>query len=220
MVQIIATALDVPLRERNALLIAAGFAPLYQETGLELPALRQARKALDLILQRQEPYPAVVMDRHWNIVGSNRAAPRFFSRFIDLAAVNGPVNVIRLMFDPAGLRPFVANWPAVAEALMQRIHREALGGTADEQTRRLLAEVLAYPGVRQRWQQPDLLGEPPAPYLAIQFRKGGLAMNFFSTVTTLGTPQDITLQELRIECFFPADEDTEHRAQLLQSEST
>jgi hypothetical protein len=112
------------------------------------------------------------------------------------------------MFDPAGLRPFVANWEAVAEALVQRIHREALGGVPDLTTVALLEEVLGYPGVPARWGAPDLLGPFPKPYLPVQFRKGDLVRDFFSTVTTLGTPLDVTLQEIRIECFFPADEQT------------
>jgi hypothetical protein len=159
-----------------------------------------------LILQHHEPLPAVVMDRHWNMLTSNPAAERFFGQLITLPSGGPPANIIRLMFDPAGLRPYVANWESVAEALVQRIHREALGGAPDAGTADLLEEVLAYPGVPRRWRSPDLLAPFPRPYLAVQFRKGGLARDFFSTVTTLGTPLDVTLQEIRIECFFPADE--------------
>jgi transcriptional regulator with XRE-family HTH domain len=211
MVLILAQALDVPLRERNDLLLAAGFAPMYLETDLSDPAMTQARQALDSILRQQEPFPAVVMDRHWNILLTNGAASRFFGMLIDLDAENGPVNILRMMFDPAKLRPFVANWEAVAEALIQRVHREAVGGAPDDQTTRLLQELLAYPGVPRRWTVPDLM-TAPAPVLPIEFRKGDLAMRFFSTVTTLGTPRDITLQEIRIECFFPADRQTEERS--------
>jgi len=203
-----AGVLDVPLRERNALLVAAGFAPIYRETGLEAPQMEHARKAVGLILQHQEPYPAVVMDRYWNMLMANSAAERFFAQLVTLPSGGAPANIIRLMFDPAGLRPFVANWESVAEALIQRIHREALGGVADAGTAQLLEEVLAYPDVPKRWRSPDLLAPFPRPYLAVQFRKGDLARDFFSTVTTLGTPLDVTLQEIRIECFFPADEAT------------
>ncbi|TKB67277.1 MAG: helix-turn-helix transcriptional regulator [Nitrospira sp.] len=218
MVLILADALDVPLRERNGLLMTAGYAPFYRETGLDVQEMAHARRALELILSQQEPYPAVVMDRHWNIVMTNKAASRFFARLVALRADQRSANVIRLMFDPTGLRPFVGNWPAVAEALIHRVHREALGGVPDEETVRLLAEVLSYPGVPKSWQSPDVLGEPPTPYLAVEFRKGNFAMNFFSTVTTLGTPQDITLQEMRIECFFPADKKTEVTARQLLSD--
>jgi transcriptional regulator with XRE-family HTH domain len=209
MVLLLAGVLDVPLRERNALLLAAGYAPVYRETGLDAPEMEHARRAVGLILRHQEPYPAVVMDRHWNIVTSNTAASRFFDRLVTLPSDGPPANIIRLMFDPAGLRPHVANWESVAEALIHRIHREALGGVPDEATARLLEEVLAYPGVPRRWRSPDLLAPFPGPCLAINFRKGELAMDFFSTVTTLGTPLDVTLQEIRIECFFPANEATE-----------
>ncbi len=208
MVLLLAGVLDVPLRERNALLLAAGFAPIYRETGLDAPEMEHARKAVGLILKHHEPYPAVVMDRHWNILVSNSAAERFFAQLVTLPSSGPPANIVRLMFDPAGLRPFVANWESVAETLIRRIHREALGGVADAGTVALLKEVLAYPDVPKRWRSPDLLAPFPRPYLAVQFRKGGLARDFFSTVTTLGTPLDVTLQEIRIECFFPADEGT------------
>jgi transcriptional regulator with XRE-family HTH domain len=213
MVLLLADALDVPLRERNTLLVAAGFAPVYRETGLTAPELGHARKALQLILDHHEPFPAVVMDPHWNLILSNRGADRFFERLLGPSAGGaGPPNVVRLMFDPRGLRPFVANWEEAAGALIRRVHREALGGVPDDATTRLLEEVLAFPDVPQRWSTPESLGLTPPPLVAIRFRKGDLAMDYFSTVTTLGTPQDITLQEMRIECFFPANADTEAAA--------
>jgi hypothetical protein len=207
MVLLLAGALDVPLRERNGLLLAAGYAPLYRESDLGAPEMEHANKALALILEHQEPYPAVVMDRHWNMLTSNAAAVRFFGRLIDIPRAGPPANIVRLMFDPAGLRPYVANWEAVAESLIERIHREALGGVSDTATAALLEDVFSYPDVPRRWRSPDMLS-PPKPYLAVEFRKGDLAMDFFSTVTTLGTPFDVTLQELRIECFFPANDQT------------
>lgn len=207
MVLLLAGVLEVPLRERNALLLGAGYAPLYRETALGAPEMEHAGKAVGLILEHQEPYPAVVMDRHWNMLTSNAGAARFFGQLVARPSSGPPPNVVRLMFDPEGLRPYVANWEAVAEALIQRVHREALGGIPDAGTCNLLDEVLAYPGVPKRWRSPDLLALPK-PYLAVEFRKADLAMNFFSTVTTLGTPLDVTLQEIRIECFFPADEQT------------
>jgi PAS domain-containing protein len=204
MVLQLAAALDVPLRERNALLLAAGFAPLYKESTLDTPELRAVRRALDAILAKQEPYPAVVMNRHWDIVQANGAAARFFGFLLGPDRAAEPANVLRLMFHPDGLRPFVKNWEAVGEALVQRVLREAVGRAPDQELRRLLAEILGYPGVPRAWST----GAGSArflPVVPVSFQKGDRRFDFFSTVTTLGTPQDVTLQEIRIECFFPAD---------------
>lgn len=204
MVLLLATALGVPLRERNALLVAAGYAPVYRETSLDAPELEPARRALALILEHQEPYPAVVMNRHWDIVSSNRAAQALFGVLLDRGSPVPVPNVVRLMFHPDGLRPHVANWEVVASHLIQRVHREAVGGVADAATLALLDEVLAYPGVPAAWRRLDP-ALPLAPIIPVAFARGDLSVRYFSTVTTLGTPQDITLQELRVECFFPAD---------------
>jgi len=217
MVLLLADALQVPLRERNALLLAAGFAPIYQETSLDAPELAAVRGALDAIMQQQEPYPAVIMNRRWDILGTNRAAARFFGYLTD-GRSSGQANVVRMMFDPAGLRPMVSNWEAVAQALIRRIHRESVGGAGDDVMRALLAEVFAYPGVPAHWRAPDL-ATPLVPIVPIAFRKDQRTFNFFSTVTTLGTPQDITLQEIRLECFFPTDPDTARYARELASAS-
>lgn len=213
MVLLLASVLDVPLRERNALLLAAGFAPVYHESNLDAPELAAVRRALDAILAQQEPYPAVVMNRHWDIVRTNQAGSRFFGLLLGARAA-GPANVLRLMFDPAGLRPFVTNWEAVAEALVRRVRRECVGGVEDPGTRQLLAEILSHPGVpaavRQAAPGPALL-----PVVPVSFRKDDRRFDFFSTVTTLGTPQDITVQEIRIESFFPVDEATTSAARAL-----
>jgi transcriptional regulator with XRE-family HTH domain len=215
----LAAALEVPFRERNDLLTAAGFAPTFRETGLTAPEIVHARHAIELILRHQEPFPAVVMDRHWNLLTTNEAATRFFGLMLaDSPGAPTPPNVVRLMFHPQGLRPWVANWDAVAEALIQRVHREAVGGIPDDATHQLLAEVRSYPGVPREW--PDAPpGAAMLPLIPIQFRKGRHAFDFFSTVTTLGTPLDITLQEIRIECFFPANESTTRAAEQLAKTS-
>lgn len=211
MVLLLASVLDVPLRERNVLLLAAGFAPVYKETQLDAPELQGARVALDAILRQQEPFPAVVMSRHWNVLMGNAAASRFFGFLLGDVTIEAPMNVIRMMFNPQGLRPYVANWAATAEALVRRIHREAVGHVADEETMKLLEEVYSYPDVPRTWRHPNP-GAAMLPVVPVSFTKGDRTFNFFSTVTTLGTPQDITLQEIRIECFFPVDSDTERHA--------
>lgn len=199
-----------PLRERNDLLLAAGYAALYRESDFEAEEMAPARRALDLILDHHEPFPAVVMDRYWNLLRGNGGAVRLFSTFVDLESVAQPANVLRLMFDPEGVRPFVANWEAVAQTLIQRAHREAVGGVPDDATRLLIEEILSYPGVPRRWRVPDLAA-PVVPFVPVRFSTEEGPLAFFSAVTTLGTPQDITLQEIRLESFFPADEATAER---------
>src|SRR5262245_58456765 len=132
MVLLLASALDIPLRERNALLLAAGFAPAYTESNMDAPELAAVRGALDAILRQQEPFPAVVMNRTWDILRANQAATRFFGHLLGDGPTPGAGNVLRMMFHPAALRRFVANWEAVAEALVARVHREAVGGVQDE----------------------------------------------------------------------------------------
>ena len=126
---------------------------------------------------------------------------------------------MRLTFHPRDLRPYIENWEALAGPLIQQIHREAVGGIPDEGTHRLLDEVLAYPGVPARWRSPDAKAQS-APFLSLPLRKGDLRVRFFTTIATLGTPQDVTLQELRVECFFPADEATEDVARRLARAET
>jgi len=212
MVLKLANTLGVPFRERNTMLTAAGYAHAYRETGLAEPELAQARKAIELILAHQEPFPAVVMDRHWNLINANNSAKKFFAILLADSAPTSPPNVLRLMLHPGGLRPWVANWETVAEALIQRVHREAIGGLLDQTTIKLLDEIKSYPGVSEVLRAPDL-SAPVTPLLPIKFRKSKLTVDFFSAVTTLGTPLDVTLQEIRIECFFPADEQTAAKAQ-------
>jgi transcriptional regulator with XRE-family HTH domain len=218
MVQHLANVLDVPLRERNALLLAAGFAPVYTESKLDAPVLEAVSAALDAILRQQEPFPAVVMNRHWDILRTNQAATRFFGFLLGKRRLAGPANVLRMMFHPRALKPFVRNWNVVAESLVQRVRREAVGGIQDEVTRKLVAEVLDYPDVPRslRAARDD---SPLLPVVPVVFEKGGDRFDFFSAVTTLGTPQDITVQEVRIESFFPADDRTTRAARRLATKA-
>ena len=200
----IAQALDVPLRDRNALLLAGGYAPMYAEAAWDAAEMRVVHRALERMLKQHEPYPALVMDRHWNVLMTNEAAPRFFGQFIDLQTFPKPRNLLQLMFDPKGLRPFVANWEIVAASLFQRIDREAVGGVLDDAMRSLIEKLLAYPGVSGDWRTADLPSE--APVVPISFVKGGERSDWFSMVSTVGTPRTVAAQELRVECMFPLDE--------------
>jgi transcriptional regulator with XRE-family HTH domain len=209
MILMLARVLDVPLRDRNDLLMAAGYAALYRATDLDAPALEQARRALDFMLRQQEPYPAIVVDRAWMILKANEGAVRLVEAFADPAAASEwGGNAMKLMFHPRAFRPHIVNWEAMAAALIQWLHRDVLAGMGGAETRRLLDELLSYPGVPPRWRTLDLEAST-APFLAIEFLKGDLHLQYFSTLTSLGTPHDITLQELRIEAFFPADAATE-----------
>jgi transcriptional regulator with XRE-family HTH domain len=208
MVLTLARALDVPLRERNQMLLAAGYAPHYRETGLDDESMARVRAALERVLSHHEPFPAVVMDRHWDVVEANAAAAAMFA-FLLGAPPPEPANVVRLMF--TALRPHVANWEQTGEALVQRVHREAVGGVPDPRTTALLDEVLSLPGVPAGWRTPDF-ATTPLPLIPVRFAKDGVEVAYFSLVTTVGTPQDVTLQEIRLESFFPADDrSAEHR---------
>ncbi|MCI0658752.1 MAG: helix-turn-helix transcriptional regulator [Acidobacteria bacterium] len=207
MVQTLAEALDVPLRERNALLVAAGYAPIYPERALESSELTQVHRALIRLLEHQEPYPAVVLDRQWNVLRTNRAAPRLFAHFVDLTTMPEPKNLLRSVFDPAGLRPWIANWEVVAQTLVQRVFREAVAGIPDRRVLALLEELRGYPG-----SPAPCTSAGELPFHPVEFRKDTLRLSFFSMVTTVGAPLDITAQELRIEAFFPADDQTERFA--------
>lgn len=207
----LAQTLDVPLRERNALLLAAGYAPLYSEAPWNAQEMQGVTRALDRMVRQQEPFPAIVMDRHWNVLMTNDAAQRFFGRFIDMAARQGPRNMLHLLFDPRGMRPFVADWPDVARSLLQRVHRESVGHVIDGGTQQLLEALLAYPEVPADWKSRHASPSPAMPVVPIGFAWKGDILRYFSMVTTVGTPQTAAAQELRIECMFPADEATEAR---------
>jgi transcriptional regulator with XRE-family HTH domain len=216
----IAQALDIPLRERNAVLLAAGYAPIYSEGAWNAAEMQTITSALARILRQHEPFPALVMDRYWNVLMANDAAPRFFNGFIDMAARQGPRNMLHLIFDPHGMRPFVADWESVAKSLIQRVYRESVGRVIDEKTGELLAALLAYPDVKAEWKSPKVVGAMPVtssmPVIPLSFVKDDTVLNYFSMVTTVGTPQTVAAQELRIECMFPADEVTErHHAAMI-----
>lgn len=205
----LAEALGIPLRERNALLVAAGYAPVYSGEPLDAPGLSRITAALQRMLKQNEPYPAVVMDRGWNVLLANEASPRFFGCFVNLNARQEPRNLLHLMFDPAGMRPFMADWPQTARMLLSRVHREALGRVIDPDLRRLLDDLGRYPGVDPAWRMPRSGNDEPM--IPLGFVKDGLTLRYFSLITTVGTPQAVAAEELRLECMIPADDETEAR---------
>lgn len=203
----LATALDVPLREYNAFLLAAGFAPVWQQTDLGAPRLAQVRIALDYILAQQEPFPAVAVDRHWNLLRSNAGCLRLVEFLLGPLAPDAKINLADALVAPDVLRPFLVNWAEVVRYFIRSVEADAAADGSAE-TESLLERLLAYDGVR-----PVVQAQPAevamGPVLPMHFRKGDVSLQLFTTIATLGTPQDITLQELRIECFFPMDPQTE-----------
>ena len=207
MVLLLADVLEVPLRERNALLGAAGFAPLYRKSDLNAPDMKAIKNSIEFMLEHHNPYPAIVFDQHWNLVTQNRASSTLLPRFVadPSSLVGKKLNVMRLLFDPRGMRPFITNWDSLAGAMMQRLHREAqIAGPADP-INALIVELFDFGGVPESWRIPRLL-EIPDVIAAMDVERDEIKVSLFSAITTLGTPIDITAQDLRIETFFPADD--------------
>lgn len=206
----LAEVLDVPLRDRNTLLTAAGYAPVYEERPLDDPEMTPIRRAMDFILERHEPYPAWIVDRHWNVVQSNTAATRMMLGLLDppTAPIHDPLNAMRLTFHPDGLRRFIANWSELGPHLIDRLRRDAAAHPDDRVLAGLVGEMLAYPGVGDGLEQLDP-ETPPALVVPVHLRAGDLDLRMFSTLTTIGAPLDITVQEMIVESFFPADDPME-----------
>lgn len=225
MVLALAERLGVPLRQRNRMLLAGGFAPAYSEHALAAPPLQMVQQAIALILSKQEPYPAVVLDRFWNLVDANQAYRRMLDTLLDgraPASLEGEggqgggsrrVNLMLSVFDPQGLWPVIENARQVGRYLLRRVWQELQVQAHDQAARAIFHRIAAW--------HPDMVGPggvllpeddgaegPPPPVLPVVLHAGAFRASLFSTLTTLGIPQDITLQELRIESFFPADEPT------------
>ena len=195
--------LEVPLREQNRLLLAAGYAPLFGEHALDDPDLRVIREALHRFLRAHEPYPAVVVDRHWNIVAMNEGVA-LLSEGVSPELLEPPVNALRVTLHPEGMAPRIVNFAEWSSHLLERLQRE-LELTADEQLRKLYEELAAYPGVQTGREGGDRGQDILLP---LRLRDAEAELELFSTVTTFGTPLDVTLSELAIEAFYPADERT------------
>jgi transcriptional regulator with XRE-family HTH domain len=204
MVLHLADHLEVPLRDRNSLLLAAGYAPVYTEWTLDSPHLSPVRRAIRQVMQGHEPHPAVVVDRLWNLVDSNSSVA-LLTVGVDLALLQPPVNVLRLSLHPGGLAPSIVNLGEWRAHLLDRLRRQ-VRATADPQLAELYDELCGYP-CPQPEPDPGVAG-PGEIVVPLRLRRGDAELSFFSTVATLGTPLDVTLSELVIESFFPADEQT------------
>ncbi len=204
MVVRLARALDVPLRERNGLLLAAGYAPLYTAGKLDGPELERVRDAITAMLAQHEPFPAVVMDRAWNVLQANGGARRLFGALCAPDPLPDPANVLELMIAPGPVRDAVANWRSVVPALLERCRREAVGGVLDGETSRRIGRLREQPDVAALLH--DVMpGAGAVPVIDVVFALGASELRFFSVISTIGTPLDVTAQELRVEAFFPSD---------------
>lgn len=199
----LAEQLDVPRRERNVLLVAAGYAPIFPERALDDPALAAARGAIEIVLAGHMPYPAFALDRHWRIVATNGALPQLYEG-VDPVLLAPPVNVMRLSLHPGGLAPRIVNLAEWREHLLTRL-RQQIDLTADAVLVELMSELRAYPSPTPT--RPPTQAAP-APVITLRVRVGAQTLSFFTTTMIFGTPVEITLSELALESFFPADPDT------------
>ena len=204
MVLKLAEQLEIPLRERNVLLVAAGYAPVFPERPLADPAMQPARKAVDLVLKGHEPYPAIAIDRHWTLVAHNAAVPPLLS-VADPSLLRPPLNVLRLSLHPKGLAPRIANLAEWRAHLLARL-RQQIDVTADAVLTKLFEELAAYPGLDgARSPRTNVNDEYAGVVVPLQLATDAGTLSLFSTTTIFGTPVDVTLSELAIESFFPAD---------------
>ncbi len=200
MVLHLADQLDIPLRERNVILVAAGFAPVFRERALDDPAMAAARRAVDLILAGHEPYPALVVDQRWNLVAANRMVAPLLEG-VDPDLLTPPMNVMRLSLHPRGLAARTVNAAEWRAHALDRLRRQ-VELTADPALIELLAELKGYPVPPAADRRQEDLGGVAIP---LQLMLGERVLSFFSTTTVFGTAVDITLSELTLETFFPAD---------------
>jgi hypothetical protein len=209
MVLRLAVTLGLPLRQQNALLIAAGYAPAWRERDLSAPGMEVVDRALDYMLAQHEPFPSFVVDRRWNLLRANRGAAKFVEFLTGPAPdtpPTEPVNLAVALMSPEGLRPLIVNWEEVASHFLRGVQHDAdMDGTLE--TSALLERLSALAG---HPLYSDLsLSEGSPPVLPIHFRRGGTSLRLFTTISTLGTPRDITTEEIRVEFFFPMDDATE-----------
>ena len=219
MVLALSESLDIPLRERNALLHSAGFSACYAEQPLDEAAMAVFHSALKATLEHHEPYPALVLDGRWNMVMANEAAMRFFAIFIDpataLAQMGSPTEfqIVRLCLSDLGLKPYIANWQELTSTFLQRARRALVVNPNDLLLPVLIDEIQSHPDAPRQWRTPDW-STPPAPAINMVLEKDGTRYALFTMLAHFGAPQHVTIEELTVESFYPADEAT--RAALVE----
>ncbi len=199
----LAELLEVPLRERNEWLVAAGFAPVFTQHALDAPELQMGRQAIEQVLRGHEPFPALAIDRHWNMVTANRIVPHLLAG-VDPPLLEPPVNVLRLSLHPEGLAPRIANFHQWRSHLLNRLRRQ-IELSADTDLSKLHDELVSYPAPASTRHSRE---EPTTIVVPLRLKIGETTLSFISTTTVFGTPVDITLSELAIESFFPTDDST------------
>lgn len=223
MILALAEALDIPLRERNTLLGAGGYAPLYRERDLNAAEMQPVRQALEITLEHHNPYPAIVVNRSWDMLMANDAAQRMYSAIGDPEAMwaavdpSGKRNALRYTFHPEGLQPYIKNWEEVVTVMLNRLQREAAMEADNSALKDLVDEVSQYPGVPDT--SATIWHSPPPPILPLEVELNGMLLKTFTMISSFGTPQDITTDELRLETFFPADETTKQVFHMLAQQA-
>ena len=205
----LAEALDVPIRSRNDLLTAAGYASIYPQSGLDAGPMEGVRRALSFALAQQEPYPAIVVQPDWTVIMANAASFRWRRVFITDAekerAGAAGTNAMKAFFHPLLFRPHIVNWQQCARQILLRLRQEAASQGPAGPSAQLLRELLAYPGAPEAEEATDAVLPPNEPLMTVHMAKGDVRLSYFSMLTTFGTPHDALLEELRIKLFFPAD---------------
>ena len=211
MVMQIAESLGLTLSNRNRLLVAAGYAAAYPQRSLDAPDMQPLKQALQRMLRHHKPYPAIVVNRRWDLVLMNGTVARLFALVGDGAAMwkdvapGGQRNILRMIFSPKGLRPFITNFDDVARMLLGYVQREAAesAGAAE-----ILAELMRDMELPRRLRNAETMPQP-TPVFATHLEAFGVRLSLFTMISTFGTPQDVTADELRVGSFYPADDDTE-----------
>lgn len=207
MVLTLGNTLQIPLREQNALLQAAGFEPQFHDPGFTASFDGPLGFVMQQMLDKHEPYPMTILDWGYDLLRSNQGGSLMLSLFTGSNDPEQSINIFEMVFDPELARPFIKDWEAIAHTLLCRLHREALLKSHDERLNRLIEKVLRYPDVPKDWRHPDF-SQSNEPFLTVNMSKDGLELSFVTMMTAFNAPQNITTEELLIESYFPANEAT------------